>query len=280
MSGRKEDLDSVSWLPLMLIFGLIVLAWVFTIPIAQWVTGLSDYSKLGPFGDVFGTLNALFSGLAFAGLFYTITLQRQELSLQRKELRDTREVLASQKAEAEKQNYTLRQQSFDSTFFQLLRLHNDIVQAIDVKNGQSLLKGRDCFRKFYRRMFDYYNVKSIGLPADSEEDLLKRIDEFYSPFYLENENDLGHYFRSVYNLIKFVDRSNVDEETKRFYTNLVRAQLSSHELKVLFYNCLSSMGRKKFKPLVEKYSLLKHFDIESCFHGVADKELYSLSAFN
>ncbi len=44
---------------------------------------------------------------------------------------------------------------------------------------------------------------------------------------------------------------------KRLYSNLVRAQLSSFELLLLFYNCLSSMGVEKFKPLIEKYSLLK-----------------------
>ena len=37
----------------------------------------------GQFGDSFGGLNALFSGLAFAALIVTIWTQRQELTLQR-----------------------------------------------------------------------------------------------------------------------------------------------------------------------------------------------------
>lgn len=45
----------------------------------------------GMFGDMFGAVNALFSGLALAGIIYTILLQREELSLQREELRLTRE---------------------------------------------------------------------------------------------------------------------------------------------------------------------------------------------
>lgn len=47
----------------------------------------------GQFGDMFGGLNALFSGLAFLGLVYTIWLQRTELSLQREELELTRQEL-------------------------------------------------------------------------------------------------------------------------------------------------------------------------------------------
>lgn len=47
----------------------------------------------GQFGDQFGSVNSLFAGLAFAGLIYTIWLQRTELALQREELRLTREEL-------------------------------------------------------------------------------------------------------------------------------------------------------------------------------------------
>ena len=45
----------------------------------------------GQFGDTFGGLNALFSGLAFAAVVVTLLTQREELKLQRKELRLQRE---------------------------------------------------------------------------------------------------------------------------------------------------------------------------------------------
>lgn len=50
----------------------------------------------GTFGDMFGAVNATFSGLAFAALVYTLHLQRRELALQRQELADTRAELAKQ----------------------------------------------------------------------------------------------------------------------------------------------------------------------------------------
>lgn len=43
---------------------------------------------------MFGAVNALFSGLAFAGIIYTIFLQKEELALQREELKANREELA------------------------------------------------------------------------------------------------------------------------------------------------------------------------------------------
>ena len=40
----------------------------------------------GQIGDMFGAVNSLFAGLAFAGLIFTMLMQKDELSLQREEL--------------------------------------------------------------------------------------------------------------------------------------------------------------------------------------------------
>ncbi|MEN9677081.1 MAG: hypothetical protein RIS76_2977 [Verrucomicrobiota bacterium] len=56
----------------------------------------------GAFGDMFGLANALFSGLAFAGVIFAILLQRQELALQREELQETREEMRRARLEAER----------------------------------------------------------------------------------------------------------------------------------------------------------------------------------
>ncbi|WP_202617371.1 hypothetical protein, partial [Roseimaritima sediminicola] len=44
----------------------------------------------GTFGDMFGAVNALFSGLAFLGVIVAIILQKMELEEQRREIRDSR----------------------------------------------------------------------------------------------------------------------------------------------------------------------------------------------
>ena len=55
---------------------------------------LGQMDVRGQFGDIFGGVNALFTGLAFAGVIYTILLQRRELELQRQELRLNRAELS------------------------------------------------------------------------------------------------------------------------------------------------------------------------------------------
>lgn len=62
----------------------------------------------GTFGDQFGFVNTLFSGLAFAGMIFTILLQKEELALQRKELEENRVEMTKQTAQFEAQNGNLR----------------------------------------------------------------------------------------------------------------------------------------------------------------------------
>ena len=72
----------------------------------------------GPFGDMFGAVNALFSGLAFAGIIVALLLQRRDLELQRgilelqmEEIRLQLEELARSAAAQEDQVKVMRRQS-------------------------------------------------------------------------------------------------------------------------------------------------------------------------
>ncbi|CAN7655171.1 hypothetical protein LJR153_005067 [Paenibacillus sp. LjRoot153] len=56
---------------------VVVLLWLFA-----WYS-LKDVTERGTFGDMFGAVNALFSGLAFAGLIFTVNLQRKDSERQR-----------------------------------------------------------------------------------------------------------------------------------------------------------------------------------------------------
>jgi len=72
---------------------------------------LPEWVESGQFGDMFGGLNAFFSGLAFLGIVYTIFLQREELGLQRKELELTRAELKRTAEAQEKSEKALSKQA-------------------------------------------------------------------------------------------------------------------------------------------------------------------------
>lgn len=226
------------------------------------------------FADTFDALNVLFSGLAFAVLIFTMLLQRQELKLQRQELKDTREELRGQKLQLEAQNRTFTKQNFEDSFFQLLRLHSELVNAIDLRRGPDKALGRDCFLLFVQWYKSFYgqSLTAPGVPTE-----LDKVRNSYENFYLKYGHEVAHYFRTLYNIIKFIDRS--EAEDKDFYTRLVKAQLSSAELVLLFYNGLSVYGSSKFKPFIEKYALLEHLEINHLANPHDQKPLYPPAAY-
>lgn len=95
-------MDTKRHLPAVIAAALLIVFMQLAIGYAAY-TLLPDWPTRGQFGDVFGAANALFSGLAFAGLIYAILLQREDLSLQRTELELTRQEL-QRTAEAQEQS--------------------------------------------------------------------------------------------------------------------------------------------------------------------------------
>lgn len=236
---------------------LVPLVWV-----AYWFVSIQYFGEVnisdkGAFGDMFGGLNALFSGLAFGGLIIAILLQRRqlklqvdELALQRKELELTRKELKGQKQQLEQQNRTLSRQNFENTFFQLLSLYNELVTSL--KTG-SATTGRDCFMTFCNLYFRAVQESIKGGQRMTD----KSLGEIYSIQFAGFPKEVSNCFRLLYNILKFVDRSSMSDG--KVYTNLVRALLTEDELLLIFYNCYSEQG-KKLKPLLERYSMLKHLN--------------------
>lgn len=230
----------------------------------------------GEFGDMFGAVNALFSGLAFAGLIITLLLQRQELTLQREELEQTREELKNQRVEFEKENETLKYQRFENLFYNMLNLQQKIVDGLrydyyeeelttvpsnngsrenELRYTKSEVLGRDVFRYLFNEAdiidtSDGTRVQVMGYRQYLTRSGLNMYDGTYEPSLFD------HYFRHLYKIVQFIDSQGFDFEESYRYVSLLRGTLSRYELIWLYYNALNPCFRK-FKYLIEKYSLLK-----------------------
>ncbi|HYJ05786.1 MAG TPA: putative phage abortive infection protein [Chthoniobacterales bacterium] len=203
------------------------------------------YASRGQFGDMFGAINALFSALAFAALFFATWLQKRELYYQRLQLE-------GQKQELQQTREVFEKQTFENTFFHLITLHHEILNAstATTTNDAGLpkeLRGRDAFEFFYRRLLALreHNTKQHPFPVD--------VELAYDILHQFHSSSLRHYFRHLYHVVKFVDESGVSQ--KQFYVDLLRAQLSTNEQLLLFYNCAVGRGRARFLSLALKYRL-------------------------
>lgn len=75
--------------PISVVF--VVAAWTISIPVLRAIFDGPD--KANEFGDMFGAVNALFSGLALAALITTLWLQHQELTKQAKDQKSQAQLL-------------------------------------------------------------------------------------------------------------------------------------------------------------------------------------------
>lgn len=78
----------------LLLLVAVMLVWLLGAVLIHFGPISGTLEQRGQLGDSFGSINALFAGLAFAGVIYAILLQREELMLQREELKLTRAELA------------------------------------------------------------------------------------------------------------------------------------------------------------------------------------------
>ena len=208
--------------------------------------------KRGQFGDMFGVLGAVFSGLAFAGLIVTLIqqhddlkLQREDLRLQRQEIAQTNLELALQRKEMEEQNKTIMLQRFETTFFNMLKSLNEVRNDIkysgdfDLRTGTTkIIEGKDAIERIYQLGFSL--IKKHG---------------YNDPFI---KNYMSHYFRHLIQTLKIIDVANIlSYQEKCYYTEIVSSHMSLHEMCAFFYYCLSDEAKDKTKILVEKYALFK-----------------------
>jgi len=163
-SETKKEIeeDKLSGLVKLLI-GIFVI-WIISIFIIPFI-----YSELGDrasFGDSFGVINSLFSGFAFAGIIYTILLQRKELSLQRKELQETREELKRSATAQEKSERQQRRQSENlkitaklNALSTLVSYYSDVETKNKTLNSSKHLGAQREQEKYIQRIKEILNTK-------------------------------------------------------------------------------------------------------------------------
>ncbi len=238
-------------------YAFVSLILIFFINIAfALVLGMNEMDKIGAWGDFLGgTLNPILTFITFTGLLITIVLQKTELREAREEFKRSANAL-------ELQHTAINKQSFEATFFQMLTLHNTIVESLQVvvvdgeNETEEVFRGRECFNLFYTELSDIYKIKLSKKGAPYTGNPKETIRSAYKVFWNTRNRILAHYFRYLYNVVRFVKESPFCDDT---YLRLIRSQLSDQELLMLFYNCMTEQG-DNFRKLTEEFSLLDNLN--------------------
>ncbi|MCX0422069.1 putative phage abortive infection protein [Aeromonas veronii] len=264
---KPSDRKLLYTLYLLLIFGLASLLSLFTLNyIANSL--LEKGESWGQFGDFLGgVLNPIFTLMTFFGVIITIALQKLELRAAREEYKKSADALTTQ--------------AFENTFFNMLNLQQKIVSDLELNPNDLKIPDRTIIN---RKLFmgqstsgelaidrsnarDYKGRHSFGGCLE----LLKYLsggpqDTFnlYRHIQTEHNHIFGHYFRSLYRIIKFInDHPYIEASDRLNYASILRAQLSRDELSLILLNCMDDMvDSGEFRKLLNKYHMLEHIDID------------------
>lgn len=183
----------------------------FTWPISEF-----SIAKSGTFGDSFGVVTSLFSGLAFAGIILTILLQRQELT-------ESREIF--------------RIQRFEGSFYRLLELYRKNLEEIRITDAQSgtTYNAIDAL-KFVCKQLNETMQKYSSFLEDEDRRVI-----YESQLFVEVQKLIrrqARYLGTLQSLLELIERDLPTESEREPYWNIVANQLTSHEARYLFYSCL------------------------------------------
>ncbi|MDA2178667.1 hypothetical protein PDN34_18900 [Bacillus cereus] len=240
-----------------------------------WKINYKQFEQLGVVGDYFGgTTVGLFTLASIMFVIAAIVMQKKELELQRSELKLTRN-------EFKTGNDTAKVQQIDNAFFNMLTLHHQIVNDIKVSYSRTnVWTGRQAIERLKEEYEYILKQTQISIGDSTTQDTITQemLDEVYGEFH-DNRygNDIGHYMRNNYRIVKFIVNNVVDNEEeknkitqetgrepiigdKRYYFGMLRAQWSNAEFELILIN---SLYRKnyKFKELILKYDVLDILEI-------------------
>lgn len=208
----------------------VVLAWVIS-----WIGTdlfINESSNRGTFGDKFGAVNALFSGLAFAGVIITILLQREELKA-------TQNAVKAQTDEFEKQNETLALQRFEHSFFNMLSQHNEFIKVL----GDDRKKGVIYFNELFRE--DIQKVRT------------RNIQETYAQKYNGiRKANLESYFSGLGLLLKAVGSADINNKDN--YYDIISTRLTLSEKCLLCLEVGREKGDVDLQSFMQKQNINKY----------------------
>lgn len=165
----------------------------------------------------------------------------------------------------EKNQLLTQKNQFENIFFNLLtqqrQIKDGIKTSVYFEDGNVETSGSNFFDDLATRIKIDFESKT-----KTQEELIK----LYNYWYTIHNSDLGHFFRHLYHIVKFVDQSpyckaiinNSDFLQNTDYIKILRAQLSNSEIVLLALNGLTKQG-EKFKKYIDDYKLLVNINLET-----------------
>lgn len=184
-ASHKQQLEESKWYDSLWLWIIIILVvqlvyWFSVIGYFHWCHQTADtnqnWANAGTFGDLFGGLSCLFSGLAFAGLIVTIRQQSREIKLQIKEQQDTRAEFEEQTKQFVIQNQQARERQIVEDIYNRISLIKQLEREIEIhihsNDGNNKLTGAHAICKLGELL---EKITNVLFPDEEQENYVANI---------------------------------------------------------------------------------------------------------
>ena len=212
---KKEFSKIEKWVIAILALAVItsIVIYVVSFYSMDFASSPADFGIFGDYaGGVVGTLTGLIS-VVFLYRTYRIQIE------------------ISRTQEAQQQS-----SQFENTFFMLLSQQRSILQQIEGELIDSYgvkrnYEGHAYISKLRQnleiRLSDLM-YEELLISRENKNILKVKVHSLYHDLFQSHASQLGHYFRHLYHIVKFVDGSS--EPNKKKYVDIVQSQMNTDEL--------------------------------------------------
>ena len=214
----------------------------------------SDLEQRGQYGDSFGVLNSLFTGLGFGGLVVTLILQQKQI--------------AQQESEAKHQRQQERQRHYEATLYSLLALYSKTLEEVTSPKGdlcsRSVLRG-SVDRAFEAKKKEKCHIIPVPTYARYRTAKLEEDDRFILDYlYFRNFKILsveidrqGRLVETLRVLLRHLVKKIPPGSDETTYYELVASQITAIEISYFFLVALTFSAEAELRDLLFRSNLLK-----------------------
>lgn len=230
--------------------------WIYSVFFNFILKNPKEYGEsFGAVGDIYGSLNALFTSATLAIVVYSTLLQRQANEDARVAMEDQlREARRSSKEQivqaraSTKQQLALAQAThdaqikeskyaiFSNVFNYLLSYKHEFYLSIQTTKGNKTFQAHEVFTHINIAMFDHVKNEwadiSLVTVQNLQQDFHKCMFEISN---IKNYSEIFVYLMNIKNLFEFINRSSIEEEDKVFYKKLIIDSMTTGEQVALLW---------------------------------------------
>ncbi|HDI1575671.1 putative phage abortive infection protein [Acinetobacter baumannii] len=290
-NNQDQQNKNEKWLIPLFIIGIVVIWCLFPWALKyltdffEWNIRNSEDTNFGTFGDTYGALNTLFSGLAFATLIITLILQRKELQLQRKAVQDqqleiqkSNEIAEQQRIIADQQASLIndqikeaQRQNFYTLLLKFIEEKNIKAAKLTIRfRNPSLLDshGNDVFKDFANNFIPNFDNSIIPVPPNDNgefpshlEYIIEQLKESYERccrnYKMKFEETL--YFEYIEFILSFINKNNSLAD-KNQIIQIFLSYFTFHE--TICMACIASIKMPTLKNYINDFGLLRNINPE------------------